>query len=620
MLASNRGRTHFMEAITSYQMALQLKPSYPEAHFNLSLDLLLTSGYLRGWEEYEWRFKKTTNPIKAAISTPMWNGQLLNNQNILLWSEQGLGDSIQFIRYALLLQQQDISITIATNRLLVRLFKECLPTANFEILDQNRADLSGHEVHTFLMSLPRMFQTTLENMPATVPYIQPSGTMPENLRLERDGSFQVGIVWASDPNNVELYQQKSIPLELFLGPFADLVRSRKVSLWSLQVGNDAKQLEKWLDLPGVNDLSPRLKDFVDTAWAIEQLDLVITVDTAVAHLAGAMGKPVWVLLPFVPDWRWLLDRQDSPWYPTMRLFRQPSPGDWQAVLTQVQAKLQDVLLGESVVFSPRDRLQPLPIEPTASRSETERLSTTMPRILVMSLRRRRDRYENFLRWNDQQAINYELFEAIDGQALHFPDLVRDHLAAPQLQHYSPGALGCALSHRSLWQLCVAEDRAIIICEDDAVLRKDFSIIVPRLLQQLPVDWDILLLGYNFDSAISVEISPGVMMNAGFSPPNLINQDLLAFQTSVSKSVVLPMHNAFGNCAYVISPKGALELLDRCFPLTNKTYYIPCLNRTITSFGTDSLTNEFFKEIKAFCVVPPVALSPNDKRNSDISKQ
>jgi glycosyl transferase, family 25 len=109
------------------------------------------------------------------------------------------------------------------------------------------------------------------------------------------------------------------------------------------------------------------------------------------------------------------------------------------------------------------------------------------------------------------------------------------------------------------------------------------------------------------------------MNAGFSPPNLINRDLLAFQTSVSKSVVLPMHNAFGNCAYVISPKGARELLDRCFPLTNRTYYIPCLNRTITSFGTDSLTNEFFKEIKAFCVIPPVAVSPNDKRNSDISK-
>lgn len=612
---SNLGNTlreigQLEKSIFHCQQATQLDPSHANAHANLSFGLLTMGQYRQGWDEYEWRFKKD-NPVKKAMATPMWKGPLPSSHHVLLWSEQGLGDSLQFIRYARLLRQQGISTTIATQKPLVRLFQECLSSAADLVIDQDRADLSCYEVHTSLMSLPQICQTTLETIPADIPYIQVSGILPAKLQLPAGKSLKVGIVWASAPSKIELYRQKSIPLELFLQPFKNLDCSSKISLLSLQVGRDATPLESWSPLVEIHDFSPFLKDFVDTAWVISQLDLVITVDTAVAHLAGAMGKPVWVLLPFVPDWRWLLDRQDSPWYPTMRLFRQPSRGDWETVVAQVQAQLQQVLQGESLVF-------PLPAPVPTHPPKTEAQTIPQPKILVMSLPRRRDRYEKFQRWNDQQAIGYEWVEAIDGQQLHFPDLVQENLASPQLQHYTPGALGCALSHRKLWQRCVAENQAIVVCEDDAVLRKDFAIVVPDILQKLPPDWDIVLLGYNFDSATSLEISPGMVMHSTFPKLAPSNLDISAFQLTTTHPTWLPLQNAFGCCAYALSPQGAKEILARCFPLTNRSYHIPCLRRNITSFGIDSVLNEFYQDIQTFCVIPPLAITPNDKKDSDIS--
>ncbi|GET40205.1 DUF5672 family protein [Microseira wollei] len=330
------------EAIASYRRALQFNPNYANARCNLGLALLLAGELSQGFPEYESRFERD-EPVRKLLSTPAWQGEPLEGEDILLWSEQGLGDSIQFVRYALLLQQQGAKVTLATNSPLVRLFQECLISAIPTVINQEQADVSDYKHHISLMSLPQLFKTTPETIPAQIPYIQPPATIPPGLKLPNTPAFKIGIVWATSITNIQLYHIKSIACNLFFQTFEYLLNPGKIELWSLQVGADAAQIQPWLHINGVRDISNLLKDFVDTAAVIHQLDLVITVDTAVAHLAGAMGKPVWVLLPFVPDWRWQLQRQDTPWYPTMELFRQTRWGDWASVLHQVKEKLGSAL-------------------------------------------------------------------------------------------------------------------------------------------------------------------------------------------------------------------------------------------------------------------------------------
>lgn len=332
-----KGQGKLKKAIASYQKAIQLKPDHSDAHFHLSTAFLLTENFEQGWQEYQWRFSKT-EPIKKPLSSPMWQGQSLSDNHLLLWSEQGLGDTIQFVRYALLLSQQGFKITIATHFLLLRLFQECL-TSSVKVINQDKDDLSLYNNHISLMSLPRVLKTTLNNIPTAIPYLKSPENIPESLKLPKSPRLKIGIVWASNKSNRQLYEQKSIPVELFFQVYDELLESDQISLWSLQVGEDASQIQPWLNNNLIHNVSPLLKNFVDTVCVIEQLDLVITVDTAVAHLAGAMGKPVWVLLPFIPDWRWLLNRQDSPWYPSMKLFRQPRAGDWQTVLHQLKQEI-----------------------------------------------------------------------------------------------------------------------------------------------------------------------------------------------------------------------------------------------------------------------------------------
>ncbi|HAX78234.1 MAG TPA: hypothetical protein DCY88_21045, partial [Cyanobacteria bacterium UBA11372] len=333
------------EAIASYHRALKFNPNYANARCNLGLALLLAGELSQGFSEYEFRFERD-EPVRKLLSTPVWQGEPLEGEDILLWSEQGLGDSIQFVRYALLLQQQGAKVTLATNSPLVRLFQECLIDSAATVINQDRADVSVYKNHISLMSLPRLFKTPSETVPAQIPYIQAPATIPPDFKLPNTPAFKIGIVWATSITNNKLYHKKSIASDLFFPTFEELLRQEKIELWSLQVGADAAQIQPWLHISGVRDISNLLKDFVDTAAVIHQLDLVITVDTAVAHLAGAMGKPVWVLLPFVSDWRWQLQRHDTPWYPTMELFRQPSRGDWASVLHQVKEKLARALGAE----------------------------------------------------------------------------------------------------------------------------------------------------------------------------------------------------------------------------------------------------------------------------------
>ena len=242
-------------------------------------------------------------------------------------------------------------------------------------------------------------------------------------------------------------------------------------------------------------------------------------------------------------------------------------------------------------------------------------------LCVLNLKHRIDRQTKFQRLHDRHSLHYEFIEAIDGRKIQLDDLIKHGLAVADLQYYTAGALGCALSHRALWQRCIAEDKSMIICEDDAILRSDFETTLPQLTCRLPVDWDFVLLGYNFDSATSLELFPGVVMHSLFSAfagkvPD--ERDIATFVAIETIPTILALNHAFGTCAYMISPKGARRLLELCFPLSNLSIYIPSLRRTIVSFGLDSLLNTFYSELQAFCSVPPLAISPNDRQDSDIS--
>jgi tetratricopeptide (TPR) repeat protein len=333
------------EAIDALDRAISLDPSHANAQYNLSLALLLDGRLTEGFAKYEYRLKihHHLTICKPDISDrQLWAGET-EAKHLLICHEQGIGDAIQFIRYVKYLQPYNFHITIATHPALQKLFATCLDLPHTSVVAFNDVDASIYDRYISLLSLPHVLKTSLANIPASIPYIQPPKDAIELPELDRASGLRVGLVWATDPQNQQMYRHKSIKAEGVFKHLKPFLLDRLISIYSLQVGAAATWIQPYLDLPNVYDLSDRLNDFTDTAAIIDRLDLVITVDTAVAHLAGAMGKPVWILLPFEADWRWLSNRNDSPWYPTMRLFRQVQPGNWGEVLQNIESTLWELI-------------------------------------------------------------------------------------------------------------------------------------------------------------------------------------------------------------------------------------------------------------------------------------
>jgi tetratricopeptide (TPR) repeat protein len=322
----------FNEAVSCYKKTIQLDPDFADAYFSLSLLYLLLGNFQEGWKFFEWRWR-LKGAFRRNFSEPLWDGSDISKKRLLLHAEQGFGDTIQFARYIPFVTHYCSDIIVECQQELVSLFGN-IEGVNAVIGHGNI--IPGFDVHCPLLRLPLLFNTTPESIPKNVPYLSAGASLKEHWRaIVQDTSFlkRVGIVWSSGQGVIA--KKKSIPLNMFL----PLLRTDNSAFYSLQKGEAAKQAE---DLPeGIRliDFTGDLHNFADTAAFIESLDLVITVDTAVAHLAGALGKPVWTLLPFEPIWQWGLDREDSPWYPTMRLFRQPSRGDWASVIVRVRDEL-----------------------------------------------------------------------------------------------------------------------------------------------------------------------------------------------------------------------------------------------------------------------------------------
>jgi FkbM family methyltransferase len=360
----------FAAAIAAYEQAICLKPHYPDAHLNLGLILLLLGDLRRGFSKYHWRWQ-TEQCSALRYPTALWDGSELPDRTILLTAEQGFGDTIQFSRYASLVAQRVGSVVIACQKPLLRLLAT-VPGVT-RCVDRDRDDVETH-VHAPLLELPYILGTTLETIPAPIPYLTcPSPPLPtpqlpsctEAINhvcppTPNPQPFKIGIVWSASPTSATS-AKRSCTLSHFLA----LLDLPEIALYSLQVNPSESDQAVLQDQNRVWDLHNQLQDFADTAAAIAQLDLVISVDTAVAHLAGALGKPVWTLLPWVADWRWLRDRDETPWYPTMRLFRQTQAGDWTEVFERVKKALREGLQGAG--FKVQD-LQILPHLPTSPSS------------------------------------------------------------------------------------------------------------------------------------------------------------------------------------------------------------------------------------------------------------
>jgi Flp pilus assembly protein TadD len=350
------------DAMAHYHKSIELRPNYGEAHWNRSLLWLLRGDFEQGWQGYEWRRMTKAEFTQRVFSQPYWDGKHLGGRTILLYAEQGLGDTVQFIRYVSAVKERGGRVIFECQAALLPLLAS-LPGIDVSV--GRGSPLPAFEVQAPLLSLPRIFHTSLATIPSDVPYLRADPTLvdywrreltkfdvrgakcdvnaqPSNLEHRTSHiarGFKVGIAWQGSAT-YRYDRQRSIPL----AEFARLAAVPGVELISLQKGAGADQLTAMAGQIPIFDLSTGLDEtiggFMDTAAVMQNLDLVISSDTAIPHLAGALGVPVWVALPQVPDWRWLLDREESPWYPTMRVFRQTREGDWADVFARMAAALK----------------------------------------------------------------------------------------------------------------------------------------------------------------------------------------------------------------------------------------------------------------------------------------
>ena len=338
-------KERFIEACNALRRGVELDDECNDAKFNLGLTLLTIGEFEEGWHFYDTRLR-LPDKVRSPINTPMWDGNInnLGDEPLLVWAEQGFGDNIQFVRYVQILVEAGVKVTLSTRKPLMRLFKECLYPHPPAIIEHKSEELQGFKHHVALLSLPRLCGTTRQTIPMMPGFLRRPNQIPDRLRINRQPfALHIGLVWASGADNKDMYADKSMELAPLMRLFDDWREERLVVIHSLQVGSDSSQLDPWRKSRGVVDNSDQLQDFYDTACVISQLDLIISVDTAVTHLAGGLDVPVWTMLQHNADFRWMRGTSESPWYRSMTLIRQQKLGDWDSVLEKIQSNLLRLL-------------------------------------------------------------------------------------------------------------------------------------------------------------------------------------------------------------------------------------------------------------------------------------
>ena len=328
-------------AIASFNTACE-KSRDPGIRYNRAMAMLLSGRYREGWKEHEYRLqvphKKVNYEWHPALRP--WQGQPFSGQTLVIYNEQGLGDDIQFCRYLPSVKALGGNVVFVTSRSLIPVMSTLYGVD--QVVERNQVTheaLGKFQWVVPLMSLPYIFRTTLDSIPNQMPYLSVPSSYREKWQIlmkpymTQPAVKKIGLVYASRPGHL---LHRTSPLAIW----SSLFSLPGLQWFSVQKGDETGALQKLAaNQFNIVDLTDNIDDFGDTAALLEQLDLLISVDTSVPHLAGALGKPVWLLLPFISEWRWLLHRSDSPWYPSFRLFRQPAPGQWQPVMDQVRQAL-----------------------------------------------------------------------------------------------------------------------------------------------------------------------------------------------------------------------------------------------------------------------------------------
>lgn len=321
-------------ALKDLKKAISLKPDYPEANSTMGVTLLLTGNFSKGWEQYEWRWKDLSDPsVIRSFKQPLWDGKKsLKDKSILLYSEQGLGDTIQFSRYILLIKALGAKVILETHKELLNIVGSIDSNITVILIGQT---LPHFDFQCPLLSLPLKFGTGLKNIPSPNRYICADKRIVPKWK-KKIGSQKkplVGLAWEGNPLHKNDYNRSILLAELI--PHLP----KKYEYIGLQKDIRESNLKTLKRSSMIDNLIDKNVSMDDTAAIIENLDIVISVDTSVAHLSASMGKPTWILLPFVPDWRWLLNRNDSPWYKSVKLFRQEKRGNWELVFKDLNKKL-----------------------------------------------------------------------------------------------------------------------------------------------------------------------------------------------------------------------------------------------------------------------------------------
>lgn len=334
------------EAIEFYEQTIKLNPHYAKSHFSLGLSLLQLGNFERGWQEHEWRWA-AYDEKPPEYKKPVWDGSDPKGKTIFITCEQGLGDTFQFIRYAQLLKEKGAQVLVQTQSPLKTILQQCPYIDRVVSVGDILPDF---DFHVATMSLPLLFKTQIDTVPANIPYLyaKPELVAYWQKELATDTNFKIGLCWHGNPNYStqalrETVKAKSCHVHTFL-PLADI---KGISLYSLQKVGGTDQLKELNGKLTIKEFTGDFDNthgrFMDTAAVIKQLDLVITIDTSIAHFAAALGTPTWVLLPEPADWRWIIGRNDTPWYPNMRLFKQHQRGDWQSAMHDITTALKQEL-------------------------------------------------------------------------------------------------------------------------------------------------------------------------------------------------------------------------------------------------------------------------------------
>ena len=322
----------YSEAIEKFKQAVEIEPDFAEANANLGYMHLLEGRFLEGWDGYAWRGKVKGQALARRVyDQPDWDGSDLAGKHIYVYPEQGLGDIVQFSRYTTLLKKHGAEVTLELPKQLIDLFQGLEDVDHLHIQD---TPPPLFDLHVSIMDLPQMFGTTLEIIPNPIAYLKADEGLATKWseRLAAYEKFRVGFVWAGNPKHTN-DRNRSLAIE----HIRPLVERDEIDAFSLQVGRNGEATSVFGDQ--IIDLASDLTSFAETAAAMKNMDLIISVDTSPLHVAGALGRPVWGLIPFVPDWRWLLERTDSPWYPTLQLFRQDDDKLWEPVISRVAEAL-----------------------------------------------------------------------------------------------------------------------------------------------------------------------------------------------------------------------------------------------------------------------------------------